>query len=70
MVADLSSLVEVDEATSDVVWVAVGDESYIFEKHSDVGDGRDWSDAQLVSIVLVVGLNEGGRWEKASLIVL
>ena len=61
--AHLASLVEVNEAASDVIGVAVGDESEIFEEDSDVRNGWDGSDAELVSVVLVVGLRRGRRNE-------
>ena len=51
---NLASLVEVNESTSDVIGVAVGDEGDIFEKNADVRNGGYGSDAQFVSVVLVV----------------
>ena len=52
----LSSLVEVDKATSYVVWVAIGDEGEVLEEHTDVGNSWDWCDVQFITIVLIVTL--------------
>ena len=52
----LSSLVEVDEASSYVVWVAIGDEGEVLQEDTDIGNSWDWSDAQFITIVLVVTL--------------
>lgn len=51
---DLSSLVQVDETSSDIVWVAVGDEGEIFEENSDVWDGRYRCYTQFIPIVLII----------------
>ena len=59
--AHLTPLVEVDEPSPDVIGVAVGDEGEILEEDSDVWNGRHWSDAQLVPVVLVVRLERGSE---------
>lgn len=52
----LSSLVEVNKATSYVVWVAIGNEGEVLQKDTNVRNSWDWCDAELITIVLVVTL--------------
>ena len=53
----LSPLVQVDESTSEVVWVTIADERQIFEEDTNVGNTGRGSHTQTLTIFLVISLN-------------
>ncbi len=54
----LSSLVQVDEAPSEVVRVTVTDKSEVLEKHSDIRDRRRLRIIQVLPVALIIILQK------------
>ena len=52
----LSSFVQVDETSSEIVWVTITDERQVFEEHTDIGNTWCGCVAKTLSVHLIVTL--------------